>query len=118
MLKAQKQKDESKARDTGLPSLSRKEWAILEMLIGSGRELYGLEMVEESGGQLKRGTVYVTLQRMQEKGLVDSKPEPRVAPEIGIPRRLYSVSGHGQKVYRAYQAARLVLSSNLISIDG
>jgi DNA-binding PadR family transcriptional regulator len=101
-----------------LPSLSRKEYLILEMLIGSGRELYGLEMVKASGSDLKRGTIYVTLQRMQEKGLVDSKPEPRTAPEIGIPRRLYSVTGYGQQVYRAYQAARDVLRQNLISIGG
>lgn len=96
--------------DAGLPSLSRKETLILEMLIGAGRELYGLEMVEASGSALKRGTIYVTLQRMQEKGLVDSKPEARTAPEIGIPRRLYRASGYGQRVYQAYQTARSILA--------
>ncbi len=114
MQKAEKRKEENKPRDAGLPSLSRKERAILEMLIVSGRDFYGLEMVEASGGDLKRGTIYVTLQRMQEKGLVDSKPEPRTAPEIGIPRRLYSVTGYGERVYRAYQAAQSVLMSEFI----
>ncbi|HVG18119.1 MAG TPA: PadR family transcriptional regulator, partial [Blastocatellia bacterium] len=80
------------------------------------RELYGLEMVEASSGSLKRGTIYVTLQRMQEKGLVDSKPEPRTAPEIGIPRRLYIVTGYGQRMYRAYQAAHAVLGIESVVI--
>src|SRR5215217_4278358 len=115
MLKAKQKKDENKTPDIGLPSVSRKELLILDMLLENKRELYGLEMVEASGGDLKRGTIYVTLQRMQEKGLVDSKPEPRIAPEIGIPRRLYNVTGYGQRVYRAYQVARSMLGSDLIS---
>jgi PadR family transcriptional regulator PadR len=101
-----------KDKDTStpdLPSLSRKEALILEMLVGSGRELYGLEMVDASNGELKRGTIYVTLQRLQEKGLIDSRQEARTAPEIGIPRRLYSITGYGQRVLSAYQAAHSVL---------
>lgn len=93
----------NKDNETGLPSLSRKEALILEMLISGGRELYGLEMVEASSGELKRGTIYVTLQRMQEKGLVESRQEERTAPEIGIPRRLYRITGDGQRVLLAYQ---------------
>src|SRR5690349_4682469 len=84
-------------------SLSRKEALILALLINSGSNLFGLEMVESSNGELKRGTVYVTLQRMQEKGLIDSKLEPRTTPEIGIPRRLYWPTGIGQRSFAAYQ---------------
>jgi DNA-binding PadR family transcriptional regulator len=32
------------------------------------QELYGLQLVAASRGRLKRGTVYVTLRRMEEKG--------------------------------------------------
>lgn len=113
MLIAKQKKDEKNTPDAGLPSVSRKELLILEMLIQSKRELYGLEMVEASNGNLKRGTIYVTLQRMQEKGLVDSKLEPRTAPEIGIPRRLYSVTGYGQRVYQAYRTAQILLTQPL-----
>jgi|ERR1044072_14558 DNA-binding PadR family transcriptional regulator len=98
-----------------LPSLSRKEALILEMLVSGGRELYGLEMVEESKGELKRGTIYVTLQRMQEKDLIDSRQESRPAPEIGIPRRLYRITGHGARVFAAYQAALSSLKTALAS---
>lgn len=114
MLRAKKTKRESEVPGTGLPSVSRKELLILEMLIESKRQLYGLEMAEASNGALKRGTIYVTLQRMQEKGFVDSNPEPRTAPEIGIPRRLYSVTGYGERTYRACKAAHSVFVSEFI----
>ena len=71
-----------------LPRLSRKELVILELLV-SKVEMYGLEMVKKSKGSLKRGSIYVLLSRMAEKGYVDSREEPRVYPEIGIPRRKY-----------------------------
>lgn len=66
------------------------ERLILELL--AGKEMYGLEMVAASGGRIKRGTIYVTLQRMTAKGLVESRKKPRPAPEVGIPRRLYRVA--------------------------
>src|SRR5215208_5147425 len=113
MQKAMLNKEENETPRVDLPSVARKEHLVLEMLIQSGRELYGLEMVEGSRGDLKKGTIYVTLQRMQEKGFVDSRPEPRAAPEIGMPRRLYSVSGYGQRVYRAYQAGLASFALNI-----
>lgn len=91
------------------PSLSRKEALILEMLVEGGRELYGLEMVDASNGELKRGTIYVTLQRLQEKGFIDSRQESRPAPEIGIPRRLYVATGLGQRAFTAYLAAKAIM---------
>ena len=42
-----------------LPTLSQKERLILESLVDEPK--FGLQLVEESGGRLKYGTVYVTL---------------------------------------------------------
>jgi hypothetical protein len=42
-----------------LPSISPTESVIIDLL--RGRERYGLEMVDQSGGLLKRGSVYVLL---------------------------------------------------------
>jgi DNA-binding PadR family transcriptional regulator len=81
------------------PKLSSKEMKALEMLIHNG-EMFGLEMVEASEGELKRGTIYVTLSRMCDKGYLDSHEEPRTAPEIGIPRRKYWATGLGESVYK------------------
>jgi DNA-binding PadR family transcriptional regulator len=84
--------------------LTEKEFAILGLLIPRG-EMFGLELVEASEGELKRGTVYVTLQRMVERGFIESREEDRVAPEVGIPRRMYRATGLGERIYRAQNAA-------------
>ncbi len=95
------------------PKLSRKEMLILEMLIGKG-EMFGLEMVEASEDELKRGTIYVTLQRMGDKGFVESREEPRQIPEIGIPRRKYLATGLGEKVYQINLKAKEFFNSELV----
>ena len=84
---------------------SSKERTILELLIGKG-ELYGLQLVKESEGALKRGTVYVTLSRMEDKGYVESYQEEQVPDAIGLPRRLYRSTGFGQRVLDAWEIFR------------
>lgn len=94
------------------PKLSGKELIILQLLIANG-EMYGLEMIESSKGKLKRGTIYVTLQRMGDKGYVESREEPREHPEIGIPRRKYSATGLGERVYQTNLKAQEFFNSEL-----
>lgn len=77
-----------------IPRLSSKERIILELLISHG-EMYGLEMVNETKA-LKRGTVYVTLSRMADKGFVESREVE--GPEPGPTRRVYRPTGLGQRV--------------------
>lgn len=91
------------------PRLSSKEFLILDLL-ASGGERYGLQLVGESAGQLKRGTVYVTLQRMEEKGLVESRAEELAEPRPGLPRRLYRPTRSGLALLRAMELAALHLS--------
>ncbi len=88
-----------------LPRLSGKEFLILAMLAERG-EMYGLELVNASGGQLKRGTVYVTLGRMEEKGYLESRQEERAPGAIGLPRRLYRPTALGLRVCEAWELAR------------
>ncbi len=71
-------------------SLSPKERLILELLADG--EQYGLALVDASGSALKRGTVYVTLSRMEAQGLVTSRHEEAPAHQGGMPRRLYRVT--------------------------
>jgi DNA-binding PadR family transcriptional regulator len=105
----------SSRSDGGITSLllSPKEVIILELLLAKGGELFGLEMVEASGGSLKRGTIYVTLHRMKEKGFVDSKLEPRCPPQIGIPRRIYSATGLGERALKAHSALSTLWQAHL-----
>ncbi len=86
------------------PSLSGKEFTIMQMLLDEG-EMFGLEMVESSEGELKKGTVYVTLQRMADKDLVDSYEEERGDEENGIARRIYSPTNYGERLFKAQEIA-------------
>ncbi len=92
------------------PRLSRKEFLILDLLTSNG-ECFGLELVRESAGQLKRGTVYVTLQRMEEKGLVESRLEQPSEPRAGLPRRLFRPTRHGLALLRAMELAAAHLNT-------
>lgn len=97
-----------------IPSLSSKEFIILDLLISkSKREKYGLELVSMSEGRLKRGTVYVTLSRMEDKGYVQSRPENPDPTASGLPRRLYRVTGLGETVFRAWSAVQRHMYSAL-----
>ena len=87
----------------GVVSLPRKERLILELL-GTEGPLYGLQLVEQSNGALKRGTVYVTLGRMEAKGIVESQQEPVPPGGIGLPRRTYRPTTLGDRMLRAWTA--------------
>jgi len=94
--------------DPRLPSMSRTESIVMELL--RRRERYGLELVDASGGVLKRGSVYVILARMEEKGFVESRQEDRTRGTSGLPRRLYRATPYGRKVHGAYAQLRAALA--------
>jgi len=91
-----------------LPKLSATESLILDLL--RGQDMYGLQLVTESKGALKRGSVYVTLGRMEEKGFVESRPE-EASDHSGLPRRLYRATGLGTRVFDAWSLMAAHLSS-------
>lgn len=94
-------------REDWIPLPSRTEGLILELL-RHGRELFGLELVECSDGRLKRGTVYVTLNRMEEKGYVESHLE-ETPPSGDVPRRLYRLTPLGRRMVAVIDLARAPL---------
>jgi DNA-binding PadR family transcriptional regulator len=92
----------------GTLNLSHKESVILALLV-QGDEMYGLQLVAASKRRLKRGTVYVTLGRMEDKGYVLSRLEDPPPDAGGLPRRLYRATPLGRRVHRAWaHIARLV----------
>jgi PadR family transcriptional regulator PadR len=93
--------------DTPLPTPI--EYEVLKQLLL--REMYGLQLVNASDGKLKRGTVYVTLGRMEDKGLVESREEESTPDYIGIKRRLYKVTGLGVRASRKFEAVQVVLNA-------
>lgn len=70
---------------TNAPRLSRRERLILELLAAGG-EMAGLELVLASS-KLGRGTVYVALRRLADRGLVDSRAVNGRGAEL--PQRLF-----------------------------
>jgi len=70
---------------------------VILTLLAARPDAYGLELVEASRGKLKRGGIYVTLGRMEGKGLVTSR-----VGDAG--KRLYRPTALGE---RALMAARL-----------
>jgi DNA-binding PadR family transcriptional regulator len=89
------------AKRSQLPTLPPKEALILELLL-QHKEMYGLEMVTASRKRLKRGTVYVTLGRMEEKGFILSRLEPPPSDAGGLPRRVYEATPFGRRVLAAW----------------
>ena len=85
-------------------TLSAKESLILGLLIHE-RESYGLQLVAASRRRLKRGTVYVTLGRMEDKGYISSRLEDPPADTGGMPRRVYRATALGRRVLRLWTAA-------------
>jgi PadR family transcriptional regulator PadR len=82
-------------------TVSPKELLILELLLRHD-ELYGLQLVSESRGRLKRGTVYVTLGRMEDKGYITSKLDDSPPGAGGLPRRIYSATPLGRRMLGAW----------------
>jgi PadR family transcriptional regulator len=89
------------SRRAAVPRLSPKETLILELLVEQS-EMYGLELVAASGKQLKRGTVYVTLGRMEEKGYITSHVEAAPSAAGGLPRRMYVATALGRRLLTAW----------------
>lgn len=90
------------------PTVSPKEALILQLLVDDG-ELYGLELVTRSKRQLKRGTVYVTLGRMEDKGFITSRLEAPPRQSGGLPRRLYKPTAIGRRMLAVWsEMSRLV----------
>jgi PadR family transcriptional regulator PadR len=84
--------------------VSALEHLVLDLLSAQS-SAYGLELVAASRGRLKRGSIYVTLGRMEQKGLVTSRLEGE--PGEGPPRRIYEPTALG---LRALVVSHLIAS--------
>ena len=82
-------------------TLSGKELVVLQLLLREKR-LFGLQLVAASKGRLKRGTVYVTLGRMEEKGYITSTLDAPPSSTGGLPRRIYAITALGQRMFMVW----------------
>jgi DNA-binding PadR family transcriptional regulator len=81
--------------------ISTHEALILSLLSGKVKGAYGSELIHESGGKLKRGSVYALLYRLEDAGLVKSTEEPPTA-EYSMARVRYRITGEGAKARREF----------------
>jgi DNA-binding PadR family transcriptional regulator len=79
---------------------SGKELEVLRLLQLTGRGMYGLEIVEKSGGAVGRASIYILLGRLEEKGFVSVK-RPQSAAHAGMPRPIYKINGDGARALAA-----------------
>jgi len=105
------------------PKLSLNEALIAHLLRQSApNPLFGLELVRRSSDgelKLKKGTIYVTLERMEKKGLVSSELETAPPPHIKegdfyIPRRMYRLTPLGEQGLDALEKAVAQISGFLV----
>src|SRR5688572_24275471 len=81
-------------------TVSPKELLVLELLVRGKR--YGLQLVAASRGRLKRGTIYVTLGRMEDKGYITSTLDDPPPGAGGLPRRIYEPTPLGRRMLSAW----------------
>ena len=91
--------------------LSRNEMMVLQMLVASGREQYAYGMADDSEGQLKRAGIYTMLNRMEDKGFIKSRKEEVREGARGKPRRLYKITGIGQRSLAANEMAQAAFAN-------
>ena len=77
--------------------MTNAEIAILEILDRNHCEMYGLDIIEQSNHELKIATIYVWTKRLEDRGLITSRPEDEIRPEIGLARRLYKITEDGKR---------------------
>jgi DNA-binding PadR family transcriptional regulator len=94
------------------------EQRVLLAVLRAGDGAYGTRILQElrkSGGRrVSRGALYVTLARLEEKGLLHSRAGEEASPARGgRPRRYVRVSASGLRALRASRATLLRLWAGL-----
>ena len=93
------------ARDEVL--LGTLEHIVLLSVMRLGSEAYGAtirdEIEQRAGRAMSFGAVYVTLQRMESKGLVTSRLGEPTAERGGRAKRFFQVTAEGRKAVRRLQ---------------
>ena len=85
------------------------EQMVLLAILHLDGEVYGVPIVDEierrTGRSVARAAVYVTLRRLEKKGLLSSRMSEPVAERGGKPRRCVSVEPPGRQLLRESRLA-------------
>lgn len=93
------------------------EQMLLLAILRLGEDAYGMRLMEELearvGRRVSRGSVYVTLDRLEEKGWIVSETSGSRPERGGRPRRIVSVTPEGVVELRRSRDALLTLWDGL-----
>jgi PadR family transcriptional regulator PadR len=85
------------------------EQAVLLALVRLRQDAYGRRVLKEVQTRLARditaGAVYITLDRLEQRGLISSRMESGTAIRDGRQRRFYSIEGAGVRALNDSRAA-------------
>lgn len=83
---------------------SQREAVLLQILVSG--EKYGLELrsayVERTKSSMPLGSLYVTLQRMEDKGFIESRTGESSHERGGNRRKFFKITGEGASALNAY----------------
>ena len=98
------------------------EQMILLAALRLGDEAYGASMSAELearvGRRVSRGAVYVTLDRLESKGLLTSRMSAPRAERGGRPRRMIAVTPEGIRALRESRSALETLWDGVEALEG
>jgi PadR family transcriptional regulator PadR len=98
------------------------ELMVLLALIRLGENAYGVpisrEIEERSGREVALGSVYATLERLEEKGLVSSELGEPTAERGGRAKRYFRVTAKGVRQVRETQLVLRKLWQGLPQLEG
>ena len=98
------------------------ELLVLLALIRLGDEAYGVpisEAIEESSGkEVALGSVYITLERLENKGLVSSRLGEPTAERGGRAKTYFKVTAKGLREVRQAQRTLVSLWKGVPQLDG
>lgn len=93
------------------------EQLVLLAILRLGAEAHGVgigrELEAQAGRVVSRGSLYTTLDRLEQKGLVRWKIAPGGDERARLPRRLYTVTARGLAAVRTAQRALRRMTAGL-----
>jgi PadR family transcriptional regulator PadR len=107
---------------SAMSQLGEFEQRVLLAVLRAGDDAYGTRVLAEMRAagdrNASRGAVYVTLARLEDKGLLRARSEAGGESRAGRPRRYLRVTGLGLRSLRASRAALLRLWAGLEAVLG
>lgn len=92
------------------------EQSVLSAILRLGKNAYGVaiqsEIKEETGRELSFGAIYTTLERLENKGFINSSLGEATAARGGRAKRYFTVNGTGQAALRRTERAITALNAD------